>query len=77
MKGVLHEASLVTGGRGWADGLAVRAGCHGTVLRRRRRRKLGQLHRYVHRQFYRERDCERDYERDCQRNGYSNGYSNG
>jgi hypothetical protein len=39
MKGVLHEESLVNVGRGWADGLAVRAGCHGTVLRRRRRRR--------------------------------------
>jgi hypothetical protein len=63
MKGVLHEESLVNVGRGWAYGLAVRAGCHGTVLRGRR--KHGQLHRYVHRYSYRER------------NGYNNGYSNG
>jgi hypothetical protein len=57
MKGVLYEESLINVGRGWADGLAVRAGCHGTVLRRR---KHGQLHRYVHRFSYRERDCEPD-----------------
>jgi hypothetical protein len=68
IKAVLHEESFVSVGRGWADGLAVRAGCHRAVLRRRRRRKHGQLHRYVNRQSYRERDCER--------NGYRNGYRN-
>ena len=62
----VHEESIVSVGRGWAEGLAVRAGCHGTVLRWRRRRKHGQLHRYVHRQSYRERDCDRDCERDEQ-----------
>jgi hypothetical protein len=39
MKGVLSEESLVTVGRGCADGLGVRASGHGTVLRRRRRRR--------------------------------------
>jgi hypothetical protein len=52
MKGVLHEKSLVNVGRGCADGVAVRAGCHGTVLRRRWR-EHGEFHRHVHRYIYR------------------------
>jgi hypothetical protein len=70
IKVVLHEESIVSVGRGWADGLAVRPGSHRAVLRRRRRRKHGQLHRYVNRHSYRERDCERNGYRNDQRNGY-------
>jgi hypothetical protein len=75
MKAVLHEESIVTVGRGRAVGLAVRAGRHGTVLRRRRRRKHGQLHRYS----YRERNSYNNgYSNSYSNsNGYSNGYSNG